>query len=100
MTNHSQKWFYYSTKIGSDRHECAIYSNSPPIVEDLLNELEKKTRVPKSSIQLIFKGQKLHNMPDAQLGQFGIFSGNKLQMVGEKVYYKHIFLIISFVFYQ
>lgn len=50
-----------------------------------MNELEKKTRVPKSSIQLIFKGQKLHATPNASLSQFGIFNGNKLQMVGERV---------------
>ncbi len=70
---------------GSDRHDVALYSNTPPNVNDLLNELEKKTRVPKSSIQLIFKGQKLHNELNSPLSQFGIFSGNKLQMVGERV---------------
>ena len=63
----------------------ALYTNSPATVDDLLNELEKKTRVPKSTIQLIFKGQKLHNDRSVMLSKFGIFSGNKLQMVGEKV---------------
>ncbi len=52
---------------------------------ELLNELEKKTRVPLSSIQLIFKGQKLHFNPNAPLVQFGIFSGSRLLMVGEKL---------------
>lgn len=70
---------------GSDRHEISIYSSSKPIVNDLLDELEKKTRVPRSGIQLIFKGQKLHTNPKGVLEQFGIFSGNRILMIGEKL---------------
>jgi len=69
----------------------ALYSNSPPVVDDLLNELEKKTRVPKSTIQLIFKGQKMHHDLSAKLSKFGIFSGNKLQMVGERVLFESFY---------
>lgn len=70
---------------GSDRHEISLYSQNPPKVGELINELEKKTRVPYSTIQLVFKGQKLHLQPDQSLEKFGIFSGNKLQMIGERV---------------
>jgi hypothetical protein len=73
------------TLLGSDRHEINIYSQSPPTVADLLDELEKKTRVPKSGIQIIFKGQKLHVNSKAALSQFGIFSGSRLLMVGQRV---------------
>ncbi len=52
---------------------------------DLLFELEKKTRVPKSAIQVIFKGQRLHQNPEGILGSYGIFSGSCLLMVGEKL---------------
>ena len=79
---------------GSDRHEISMYSSTPPTVGELIDELEKKTRVPKSNIQIIFKGQKLHFNPLAPLQQFGIFSGSRLLMVGEKVsfadYYKFL----------
>lgn len=77
--------FLFKNKIGSDRHEISIYSHTKPTVGGLIDELEKKTRVPKANIQLIFKGQKLHFSPDAPLGQFGIFSGSRILMVGEKV---------------
>lgn len=70
---------------GSDRHEIALYSSNPPTVGELISELEKKTRVPYSTIQLVFKGQRLHLHPEQSLEKFGIFSGNKLQMIGEKV---------------
>ncbi len=72
-------------KHGSDRHEIGIYSENPPCVADLMRELEKKTRVPKTSIQIIFKGQRLHQNPDGILASYGIFSGSCLLMVGEKL---------------
>ncbi|CAF0857490.1 unnamed protein product [Brachionus calyciflorus] len=74
---------------GSDRHEIPIYSDSPPTVGDLIKELEKKTRVPYSNIQIIFKGQRLHLQPEVALVKFGIFSGNKLQMIGERLSPSH-----------
>ena len=75
---------FFKTK-GSDRHDIAIYSDNPPTVLDLLNECEKKTRVPKAFIQIIFKGQKLHTDSAALLCTFGIFNGSRILMVGEKV---------------
>jgi hypothetical protein len=79
------RFLLYLFLKGSDRHEISLYSNNPPTVGELLNELEKKTRVPLSSIQLIFKGQKLHFNSNAPLVQFGIFSGSRILMVGEKL---------------
>jgi hypothetical protein len=52
--------------------------------------LERKTRVPYRQIQLLFKGQKLHMNPNGPLAQFGIFSGSRVLMVGEKVTYLKI----------
>ena len=62
-----------------------IKSNEPPTVNDLLEDLEKKTRIPLSNIQLIFKGQKLHLHRNVPLSQFGLFSGSRIVMVGEKL---------------
>jgi hypothetical protein len=52
---------------------------------ELMQELEKKTRVPWSNMTLIYKGQKLHLSPLAALEQYGIFTGSRLLLVGEKV---------------
>ena len=62
-----------------------MYSPTPPTVGELIDELERKTRVPSSDIQIIFKGQKLHFNRSAALQQFGIFSGSRMLMVGQKV---------------
>lgn len=70
---------------GSDRHDVSIYSHHPPTVDELLSELEKKTRVPKSRIQLIYKGQRLHLNRSETLKNFGIFTGSRILMVGEKL---------------
>lgn len=70
---------------GSDRHEISMYSENQPTVGELMKELERKTRVPYSKIQLLFKGQKLHLHSEQPLAKFAIFTGNKLQMIGERV---------------
>lgn len=70
---------------GSDRHDISIYKTDVPVVFDLMDELEKKTRVPKSQQQIIYKGQKLHQQPTAPLVKFGLFSGNRVLLVGERV---------------
>ena len=85
-------FLFLKIKIGSDRHEISMYSQTKPTVGELIEELEKKTRVPKTNIQLIYKGQKLHFSPDAPLTQFGIFSGSRILMVGEKVNLFNIYL--------
>ncbi len=75
---------YWKPK-GSDRHDVSLYKSEPPTVADLMDELEKKTRVPKNSIQLIFRGQKLHADPSVSLAKHGVFNGNRIFMVGERV---------------
>lgn len=70
---------------GSDRHEISLYKADLPTVFDLMEELEKKTRVPKSHQQILYKGQRLHQLPTHALSKFGIFNGNRLLLVGEKV---------------
>ena len=70
---------------GSDRHDVSLYKSDLPTVFDLMDELEKKTRVPKSHQQVIYKGQKLHQQPTQALSKFGIFNGNRILLVGDKV---------------
>jgi hypothetical protein len=50
-----------------------------------MTELEKKTRVPWSNMQLLFKGQKLHLNPHSALADYGAFTGSRFTLVGEKV---------------
>jgi hypothetical protein len=50
-----------------------------------MTELEKKTRVPWSHMQLLFKGQKTHLSPNEPLQDFGAFSGSRFTLIGEKV---------------
>jgi hypothetical protein len=80
----SQSLFVLITK-GSDRHDVSLYKNEPPTVDDLMEELEKKTRVPKKNIQLLFRGQKLNLDPSQSLSKQGVFNGNRIVMVGDRV---------------
>ena len=49
-----------------------------------MHELEKKTRVPVRNIKLVFKGQVLLDVSRA-LSAYGVFSGSKLVMIGDKL---------------
>jgi hypothetical protein len=89
--------------IGSDRYEIHLHMERPPLVRDLMEEVENKSRVTtinqqllyrgkrnvclKSSILLFFLllGQRLHQTPEKPLEKFGIFNGNRIILVGEKV---------------
>jgi hypothetical protein len=62
-----------------------MYSNTPPKVQELIDELEKKTRVPKDSIRVMFKGQSLTSNNNLSLAEYGIFSGSRLVMVGDRL---------------
>ena len=59
-------------------------STTPPTVGDCMHELEKKTRVPVRNIKLVFKGQVLLDVSRA-LSAYGVFSGSKLVMIGDKL---------------
>lgn len=41
---------------GSDRHDIHLHLERPPVVRDLMEELEKKSRVTVPNQQLIFRG--------------------------------------------
>jgi hypothetical protein len=81
---------------GSDRHDISLFKANLPTVFDLMEELEKKTRVPKSHQQIIYKGQKLSQNPTQPLSKFGIFNGNRILLVGEKVGFFDVFREIFF----
>ena len=67
-----------------------IYKTELPNVYDLMEELEKKTRVPISRQKLIFKGQILSLTPTVPLQKFGVFPGSRIQLIGERVSNDHI----------
>ncbi|KAI3387552.1 hypothetical protein SNEBB_005314 [Seison nebaliae] len=68
---------------GSDRYPIQIYSNHQALVEELMYEVENKTRVPMNEQRLIFRGQALHNHKKEMLSRFGIFSGNVIMLIGQ-----------------
>ncbi|CAF2973982.1 unnamed protein product [Rotaria socialis] len=70
---------------GSDRHDIHIHMERPPLVRDLMEEVENKSHVTMPNQQLIFRGQRLHQNPDAELAKFGLFNGNRIMLIGEKL---------------
>jgi hypothetical protein len=46
---------YYS--IGSDRYDIQLHMERPPLVKDLMKEVEKKTRVTMANQQLLYRGK-------------------------------------------
>ena len=44
---------------GSDRHDIHLHKERPPVVKDLMEEVEKKARVTEKNQQLIFRGKSL-----------------------------------------
>lgn len=74
----------------------------PPLVRDLMVEVEKKSRVTLANQQLLYRGeihpdnarnilrscflgQRLHQTPEKGLEEFGLFNGNRILLVGDTV---------------
>jgi hypothetical protein len=43
--------------IGSDRYEIHLHMQRPPLVRDLMEEVEKKSRVTTANQQLLYRGK-------------------------------------------
>ena len=88
--------------VGSDRYEIHLHMQRSPLVRDLMEEVEKKSRVTMINQQLLYRGeiysrkekddlklfilgQRLHQTPDKPLEKFGLFNGNRIILIGEKV---------------
>ncbi|CAF2507059.1 unnamed protein product [Rotaria sp. Silwood2] len=69
----------------SDRYDIHLHMERPPLVRDLMEEVEKKARVTMMNQQLLYRGQRLHMTPDEPLETFGLFNGNRIILVGEKL---------------
>ncbi|CAF1216626.1 unnamed protein product [Adineta steineri] len=89
MSNKEIKSRYHILHVevqhGSDRFDIHLHLERPPIVRDLMDEVEKKARVTAMNQQLIFRGQRLHQTPDKELEKFGIFNGNHVMLIGDKL---------------
>jgi hypothetical protein len=70
---------------GADRYDIHLHNQRPSTVRDLMQELEKKSRVTTGNQQLIFRGQRLHQTPDQELAKFGLFNGNHITLIGNRV---------------
>ncbi|CAF1034832.1 unnamed protein product [Rotaria magnacalcarata] len=89
MTNIDIKSRFYLLQLevahGSDRYDIHIHMERPPLVLDLMQEIENKARVPIMNQQLLYRGTRLHQTPDKPLEGFGLFNGNRIILVGEKL---------------
>jgi hypothetical protein len=47
----------YLSRTGADRYDIHIHLERPPLVRDLMEEVEKKARVTLMNQQLIFRGK-------------------------------------------
>lgn len=88
--------------LGADRYDIHLTKDRPLTVRDLMEEIERKSRVTISNQQLIFRGnhssslnlsfafnlnqgQRLHEHLDETLQRFGVFNGNQIMLIGKKV---------------
>ncbi|UJR10134.1 hypothetical protein I4U23_014353 [Adineta vaga] len=89
MSNSEIKSRYHILHVevqhGSDRFDIHLHLERPPVVRDLMMEVEKKARVTAHNQQLVFRGQRIHQTPDKELEKFGIFNGNHIMLIGEKL---------------
>ncbi|CAF3888873.1 unnamed protein product [Rotaria sordida] len=89
MTNTDIKSRFYIVHLevahGSDRYDIHLHMEHSPLVRDLMEEVEKKARVTMMNQQLLYRGQRLHMTPDEPLENFGLFNGNRIILVGEKL---------------
>jgi hypothetical protein len=76
--------FFHIIK-GSDRYDIHLHMERSPLVKDLMEEVEKKARVTTMNQQLLYRGQRLHQTPDKPLEKFGLFNGNRIFLIGDKV---------------
>jgi hypothetical protein len=71
-------------QYGSDLYEILLSSkdNHRIRVENVLDEIEKITKVPKCHQSIIYKGQRLDHKPQANLDDLYIFNNSKLILTG------------------
>ncbi|CAF1162453.1 unnamed protein product [Rotaria sordida] len=70
-------------QYGSDLYEMLLSSKDNKIrVENLLDEIEKLTKVPKCHQTIMYKGQRLDHKPQANLDDLYIFNNSKLILSG------------------
>ncbi|CAF0932453.1 unnamed protein product [Adineta steineri] len=70
---------------GADQYDVHFHMERPPLVRDLMEDLENKTHVPIMNQQVFYRGERLHETPNRSLEQYGIFNGNHINLVGEKL---------------
>ncbi|UJR35903.1 hypothetical protein I4U23_028646 [Adineta vaga] len=74
---------------GSDQYDIHFHMDRPPLVRDLMEQLQGKSHVTMVNQQVFYRGQRLHDSPNKPLDQFGIFNGNQIHLVGEKLTGSH-----------
>lgn len=85
MTSSKSSPSYIKLQIqyGSDHYEVHLSSKNDPIrMEQLINEIEKITKVPKCHQTILYKGQRLNHRPEATLDDLHLFNNSKLFVSG------------------
>lgn len=79
----SSRYIKLQIQYGSEIYELLLSNKDKNIlVEHLLNEIEKLTKVPKCHQSIIYKGQRLDHKPQANLDDLYIFNNSKLILTG------------------
>ena len=70
-------------QYGSDHHELYLASQEKQIrLEQVIEEIEKLTKVPRCHQTLMYKGQRLDHRPEAKLDDLHLFNNSKLILSG------------------
>jgi hypothetical protein len=70
-------------QYGSDHHELYLANEDKQIrIEQVIEEIEKLTNVPKCHQTIIYKGQRLDHRPQAKLDDLHLFNNSKLILSG------------------
>lgn len=70
-------------QYGSDIHELFLTNHNQQIrVEQILDEIEQLTKVPKSHQNILYKGQRIDRKPQVNLDDLYIFNNSKLILTG------------------
>ena len=70
-------------QYGSDHYELFLSSQNDPIrVEQLMDEIEKRIKVPRCHQTVMHKGQRLEHEPHASLLDLHIFNNSRLILSG------------------
>lgn len=83
---------YYSTRKqqsisvqimhGGDIHKLTITGDQEACIKDLMCEIERTFQIPVMKQKIIYKGMRLHEMPEARLSDLDVFPMSMIRLSG------------------